>query len=83
VLSTSLFLAGHFAHAGFGLRQTDPVRSWAGLPCQTDPATEIFFNASIVYVVGNEKSTLFWSDPWLEDKSFVNLMPELVEAVPA
>jgi hypothetical protein len=33
--------------------------------------------------MGNEKSTLFWSDPWLEDKSFVNLMPELVEAVPA
>jgi hypothetical protein len=73
VWSTSLFLVGHFTHAGFG----------CGGQTQTDPATKAFFNASIVCVVGNGKSTLFWSDPWLEGKSLANLMPELVEAVPA
>jgi hypothetical protein len=73
VWSTSLFLVGHFTHAGFG----------CGGQTQTDPATKAFFNASIVCVVGNGKSTLFWSDPWLEGKSLANLMPELVEATTA
>jgi hypothetical protein len=45
------------------LRRTDLARSWASLPCQADPATEAFFNASIVCVVGNGETTLFWTDP--------------------
>jgi hypothetical protein len=38
---------------------------------------------SIRTVVGDGASTLFWTDRWIQDKSVVDLAPELVAAVPA
>jgi hypothetical protein len=63
------------------LKRTDPTRQWAQLPCREDPETEAFFKASIRCVVGNGRSTLFWSDPWFEGECICALAPDLTTAV--
>ncbi|OEL31369.1 hypothetical protein BAE44_0007612, partial [Dichanthelium oligosanthes] len=52
------------------------------LPVQTDPSMKAFFNASFIYEVGNGTSTLFWTDPWLNGRSLMAALRELVEVVP-
>jgi hypothetical protein len=75
-------LLGHALRTGrLWLQRTDSARSWAGLPCQTDPVTESFFKSSINCVVRDGARTFFWSDPWLDGQCIANLAPELVEAV--
>jgi hypothetical protein len=46
-----------------------------------DVVTKAFFKISIHCIVGNDQSTLFWMDPWVDGGYIVNLAPELVAVV--
>ncbi|OEL17391.1 hypothetical protein BAE44_0021590, partial [Dichanthelium oligosanthes] len=52
------------------------------LPMRVDPISLAFFNASIRCEVGDGRSTLFWSDPWLDGSCLLALAPDLVDIVP-
>lgn len=43
------------------LQKTDADRLWAGLPIQVPQNTQALFNVAAESIVGNEKSTMFWS----------------------
>jgi hypothetical protein len=65
------------------LHRTDNSRSWSALPIQVDHTTQALFKASVKCVLGDGKSILFWSDPWLDGESIIDSMPELGAVVPA
>jgi hypothetical protein len=46
-----------------------------------DVVTKAFFKISIHCIVGNDQSTLFWMDPWVDGGYIVNLAPESVAVV--
>jgi len=62
-------------------KKTDSSRPWAQLPDQTEPLVAAMFHASIQVQVGNGRSTLFWSDRWLQGKCIQELAPCLFNAV--
>lgn len=37
-----------------------------------------FFNVSVLHVVGDGTSTLFWFDKWLNEKAIFDISPEVV-----
>jgi hypothetical protein len=64
------------------LHYTDASRSWSARPLHVDQTTQAFFKALVKCVLGDGKIILFWSDPWLDGGSILDLMPELGDAVP-
>ncbi|OEL32988.1 hypothetical protein BAE44_0005993, partial [Dichanthelium oligosanthes] len=60
-------------------RTADPRLAF---PARADTVTQAFFTASIKCEVGDGRSILFWSDPWLEGACLASLLPDLVEVVP-
>jgi hypothetical protein len=65
------------------LHRAETHDSWATLPVSADVQTTTFFNASIQMIMGDGKSLLFWSDPWLQGQHLADLAPDLLAAVPA
>jgi hypothetical protein len=65
------------------LHRTDNSRSWSALPIQVDHTTQALFKVSVKCMLGDGKSILFWSDPWLDGESIIDSMPELGAVVPA
>lgn len=63
------------------LQTVDPQRLWATFNLTDDRQTTSFFNASIIIEVGDDTQTKFWSDPWLDGKSLVQIAPSLAAAV--
>ncbi|OEL26286.1 hypothetical protein BAE44_0012692, partial [Dichanthelium oligosanthes] len=61
-------------------RTSDPRPA---LPVRVDSISQAFFNASIKCEVGDGRSTLFWSDPWLAGSCLAALAPDLVDIVPS
>jgi hypothetical protein len=54
------------------LSRADPSRTWVALPITT-----MFFKASICGIVGSGRSTLFWTDPWVDGHCISDLAPDL------
>jgi hypothetical protein len=52
------------------------------MPIQVDQTSQALFKASVKHVLGDEKSILFWYDPWLAGGSILDMMPELGAVVP-
>jgi hypothetical protein len=51
------------------------------MPADEDLVTRAFFQASVRWVISNDKSIIFWSDPWLQGHAISDLFPQLVAAV--
>jgi hypothetical protein len=66
----------------FWLHRTDNSRSWSALTIQVDHTTQAFFKASTKWVVGDGKSILFWSGPWLDGESITDALLELGVVMP-
>jgi hypothetical protein len=47
------------------LQKTDPSRPWHGMNLPIQQQVRQFFNLSVLTVVGDGTSTLFWLDKWL------------------
>lgn len=60
---------------------TKPDNPWAGLLLSTDNALYQFFIRSLEVYVGNGRSVLFWTEPWLDGLSIEDLAPHLAAAV--
>jgi hypothetical protein len=63
------------------LQRSDPSHPWASLKVKEDKINTAFFKASMFFVLGDGRNALFWSDAWLEGKSFIDFAPNLVAAV--
>jgi hypothetical protein len=59
------------------LSRADPSRTWVALPITT-----MFFKASICGIVGSGRSTLFWTDPWVDGHCISDLAPDLFLVAP-
>jgi hypothetical protein len=51
------------------------------LPLHEDAATKALFNSSIHCIVGDNCSTRFWLDPWMDGRSITDRAPDLLAAV--
>jgi hypothetical protein len=47
-------------------------RSWFTMSIHADQTTQSLFKASVQCVLGDGRSILFWSDPWLDGVSIVD-----------
>jgi hypothetical protein len=47
------------------------------MPIQVDQTTQALFKASVKCVLGDDKTILFWSDPWLDGANIIDAMLEL------
>lgn len=65
----------------FWYHKTEPTRPAASTPCPDEECLHQFFKASVLTTLGNGTQVLFWQDPWLQDRSIVDLAPALVQAV--
>jgi hypothetical protein len=61
---------------------TDPSRPWSSMPVTDDVATQSFFRVSVAVTVGNGKSTLFWTERWLNVQGIEELAQELLAIIP-
>jgi hypothetical protein len=59
------------------LHRTNTSRSWSAMPIQVDQTTQALFKASVKCVLGDDKTILFWSDPWLDGANIIDAMLEL------
>jgi hypothetical protein len=64
------------------LHHVEPSRPWALFQVTPDKVTAAFFRASIALELGDGKSFLFWTDPWLHGQCIDHLAPDLLDAVP-
>ena len=59
------------------LSKTDPERPWAAFNIKVHPNVPAMFAIFISSLVGDGRTTLFWTDRWLHGKSIEDLVPVL------
>jgi hypothetical protein len=64
------------------MRKTQPDMPWTNIDMQVHANVSALFAVSVVYLVGDGKSTNFWADWWLQGKNIQDLAPALRAAVP-
>ena len=64
------------------LSKTEPYRPWAALGLQVHRNVQDMFAISVVAVVGDGLSMLFWTDRWIHGRSVRDLAPALFSFVP-
>jgi uncharacterized Fe-S cluster protein YjdI len=64
------------------LNHTDDSRSWSAMPIQVDRTSQALFKISVNCILGDGKTFLFWTDPWLDGTSVREKWPELGAVVP-
>lgn len=64
------------------LRHTDPSRTRTELPSSTESVTQQIFAASVTFIIGDGRRTLFWKDKWLDGQSIEQLAPWVFNDVP-
>lgn len=76
-------------HTGISLRiwwlwlqAIDPTRSWSHLPLPHNPEVRNFFRASTRWTLGDGRSCIFWTDPWLDGQSIGLVAPSLAALIP-
>jgi hypothetical protein len=52
-------------------------KPWQGLPLPIDSKVRALFNASVRFKLGNGEKIKFWTDPWLQNLSLCDHMPDL------
>jgi len=63
------------------LEKTDPNRPWVGLKFPIQQHVRRFFASSIITLVGDGSTTLFWTDRWLDGSCIQDLAPDVVASV--
>lgn len=63
------------------LQRTDNARAWSCLPLRVEPNVQAFFRASTYFQLGNGRTTLFWTDKWLDQAAPADLAPNLARLV--
>lgn len=63
-------------------QKIDPSRPWAGPPISVPPKARALFNMVFISVVGDGKSTYFWTDRWLEGKNLAEVALSLFKVIP-
>jgi len=64
------------------IEKIKPDRPWAGLEIPIHLNTSAMFAISVVTIVGNGETTLFWSDHWLHGQNLENLAPNVLKCPP-
>jgi hypothetical protein len=64
------------------LQKTDDKRAWLGLDIPVHNNLIALFAAGLVSHVGNGKSTLFWTDKWINGGGIFNVAPAVLSLVP-
>jgi hypothetical protein len=59
----------------------DPNRPWQGLKLPIQQLVKNLFSDSLIYIVGNGTSTLFWTDRWLNGAAIRDFAPEVLAKV--
>lgn len=63
------------------LAKTEPANPLDEFQMQVNPSVKALFSVAVVSLVGNGKSTQFWTDSWLKGRSVANLGPHVFAAV--
>lgn len=63
------------------LRHTDETRVWADLPLSTSREVRAFFDMSTFTVIGNGRSTSFWTGRWLMGHAIKDIAPSLLHFI--
>jgi hypothetical protein len=64
------------------MRKIQPDRPWTDMEIQVHANVSALFSVSVVSLLGDGKSTNFWTDRWLQGKTIQDLAPALHAAVP-
>jgi len=64
------------------LQKTDHDRAWSQLPIRTSKEVQAFFKASTFTRLGDEQTTLFWEDGWIDGQDVATITPYLHQRVP-
>jgi hypothetical protein len=63
------------------LQKVDQDRAWSSLPIASSKEVRAFFNASTYTVLGNGRSTHFWTGKWIQTQSVKDIAPALLAFV--
>jgi hypothetical protein len=64
------------------LRKTQPDQPWMSMDIHVHPNVTALFSVSVISMVGDGKSTCFWTDRWLHGHNIADLAPTLFALVP-
>lgn len=64
------------------LRRAGSARAWESLPAAEEKAIRAVFSVATESILGDGKSTLFWTDRWIQGESIRSIAPALFAAVP-
>lgn len=60
------------------LKKSEPEKPWAMWDMQFLEVVKAMFRISVMTIVSDGCSTLFWTDPWINGKSIQDLAPDLM-----
>lgn len=63
------------------LRQADESWAWAELPLSVSKEVQAFFQMSTYTVLGNGRSTAFWTGHWIQGQAVKDVAPSLLDYV--
>ena len=63
------------------LQKVDQDRAWSSLPIASSNEVRAFFNASTYTVLGNGRTTAFWTGKWIQTQSVKDIAPALLAFV--
>ena len=63
------------------LQQADESHAWAELPLTVPRDVESFFQASTYTIIGDGRSTAFWTGRWIQDQAVKHIAPCLLNFV--
>jgi hypothetical protein len=64
------------------LQKTNDKRAWLGLDIPVHNNSVALFAAGLVSHVGNGKSTLFWTDKWINGRGIFDVAPAVLSLAP-
>jgi hypothetical protein len=65
----------------FWLEKTDPNRPWQSLNILVQQHVKELFAKSLISIIGNGVSTLFWTDNWMHGEAIRDIAPEVAAKV--
>jgi hypothetical protein len=64
------------------LKKTQPERPWTNMGIHVHSNVKALFSVSVISLVGDGRSTCFWTDRWLHGQNFEDIAPALFALVP-
>jgi hypothetical protein len=63
------------------LQQAEDSRAWAELPLSVPREVQSFFEASTYTILGDGRSTAFWTGRWIQGKAVKHIAPSLLSYI--